>query len=108
MGVIREGASLDLLGVLLWIVPAMALGAWTFQAQKEYLEHYRAVRGVNLPLPGERRFGPDPSLTGAYWEAVRQPQPEFELEQDRRRVVHRWWLTVAYGCFGVALPALCR
>lgn len=87
------------------------------RVQREYIALYRAIRGDNLPVPDDHlleRYGAEPWQlpyqsfrdSGRLWRIVWEVQSDARLERARQRVVHRWWMTVAFGTLGVALPVI--
>lgn len=68
-------------------------------AQRHYLRLYRTMRGIRLGVLPEDPGPTDDLLNLAVyrrvWQALREPQPEADLEQARRIAVHRIKLACA-------------
>jgi len=111
---VQAGSDASVVGAAVWVVLSLAAGIWMLRAQEEYIRSYRRVRGVDLPLPGELRdrYLRDPGRWfleshALSWRLVRivlEKQPDASLERLRRRVIRRWWVTVAVVFLGASLP----
>lgn len=102
-----RGLLFFFLGFLVFAVPFWILIIRLRYAQLQYLRHYRVVRNARLPLSGERGAGVS-DLIIAFPErmrALRTPQPERDLETERRHIhrLYRWgmvWLVLGGAIFG--------
>lgn len=98
-----------LLGLVLYAVLFLGTAMWMTQAQQIYLRLYQERGQERVPMLTENtdpwQFAANPfRLT---WRSVRivwTRQQDPELEQARRHVVRRLWLTVAVMFLGLAIP----
>lgn len=110
----QGGAGLAWTGAIIYVAAFFLAGFWMIGAQVEYVRLYQRRRDAGLARPDDlaARYSDEPgrwatesfALSWRLWKIVWQPQQDATLERARRRVVRRWWLTVAVMFLGA--PAL--
>ena len=107
-------AAFVIIGVLVWVAGFIAVMLWMVLGQREYIRRYRLVhrlRPDELPLSDEmtadqlRRlpFGLPTKGYDDRFEVLFTAQADYQLEQQRQRMLLRMAAAAGYGLGGIIL-----
>jgi hypothetical protein len=97
---------------ILWLILFVLTAVWAARAGAEYIRLHRSRAGSQPTYPVlediAERYSRDPlrwfveapGLSWRAWKLDLTPQADSELEAARRRMLRRWWLTVAVAVVG--------